>query len=68
MKEAIHVYKTARQVHFKELKPQGRLRVYHVSIPSIRRLGRWLVEHPKAVLSRSRSLAGVSFIIERRER
>jgi len=68
MKEAIHVYKTARQVHFKELRPQGRLRVYNVSIASIRRLGRWLVEHSEKVLRRDRSLAGVSFIIERRER
>jgi len=68
MKEAIHVYYGAGVVHFKELKPRGRLRVYDVSDSSMVRLIGWLIAHEDKILSRMRSFGGETFVIERRER
>jgi len=68
MKEAIHLYHRAGVVHFKELKPRGRLRVYHVNIGSMLRLINWLATHEDKILSRMRGAAGETFVIERRDR
>jgi len=68
MKEAIHVYYRAKQVHLKELKPHGRLRVYHPSIESMIRLARWLDLNRDKILLQEKTLGGATFVIERRER
>jgi len=68
MKEAVHIYKTSRKVHFVELRPGGRRRFYNVSIPSLLRLGRWLAEHHERVIRKDKFLVGTTYIIERRER
>jgi len=68
MKEAVHIYYRAKQVHFKELKPHGRLRVYHPSVDSMVRLTSWLKLNEDKILLRERSFGGQTFVIERRER
>jgi len=68
MKEAIHVYYRAGVVHFKELKPQRCLRVYHPSVHSLVRLNSWLTLNEDKIYSRTKSLGGEVFVIERRER